>query len=72
MVRKAHPMFSISLLRLERLRLEPYGRAGLREYTLAQPLTSTLGTSIMEAQLSNQQCITFDAVHHAVFVSYAA
>jgi hypothetical protein len=34
--------------------------------------TTTLGTSIMEAQLSHQQCITFDAVHHAVFVGYAA
>jgi hypothetical protein len=36
------------------------------------PLTSTLGVSVMEAQLSNQQRTIFDAVHHAVLVRYAA
>ena len=37
----------------------------------AQPLSSALGISIMEAQLSDQQRIAFDAIHHAMFVCYA-
>ena len=35
-------------------------------------LTQTLGVSVMKPQLCNQQVITFHAVHHAMFICYAA
>jgi hypothetical protein len=35
-------------------------------------LTQTLGVSVMKPQLCNQQVITFYAVHHAMFICYAA
>jgi hypothetical protein len=39
---------------------------------VAPPVAFTLGFSVMESQLSNQQVITFNSVHHAVLVCYAA
>jgi len=35
-------------------------------------LALTLGVSIMKTQLSNQQIITINAVHHAMLICYAA
>ena len=32
----------------------------------------TLGVSVMEPQLRNQQVITFNAVHHSMLICYAA
>ena len=50
----------------------PSGRWTLRDKAAQRPLPTTLGASVMEAQLSNQQRTIFDAVHHAVLVRYAA
>ena len=48
------------------------GRAAKATVNVCPQLTRTLDVSVMEAQLGNQQCITFDAIHHAMFVCYAA
>ena len=39
---------------------------------LDQRLDSTLDVSVVETQLSDHQCITLNAVHHAMLIRNAA
>jgi len=53
-----------------------YGKQGTRVFpsinTQLAPIIPRLSASVMEAQLSDHQSITLDAVHHAMFVGYSA
>ena len=59
-------------LRGQRRKAPGYAGGSITSHACTEAPSGGLGASVMESQLSNQQSIAFDSIHHAVLVSYAA